>query len=118
MRPLAVGLNCALGAAEMRPYLAELSRAGRPAAPPRQYARRSRYARRGRPDRAPPHHDPPAQPARRLHLRANRTVRGMEPVGQPGFFGPGKPFEIRELEARIEQLLRVIAVVPQPDFVG
>ena len=25
-RPLAVGLNCALGAAEMRPYLAELSR--------------------------------------------------------------------------------------------
>ncbi len=26
VRPLAVGLNCALGAAEMRPYLAELSR--------------------------------------------------------------------------------------------
>jgi 5-methyltetrahydrofolate--homocysteine methyltransferase len=27
VRPLAVGLNCALGAAEMRPYVAELSRA-------------------------------------------------------------------------------------------
>ena len=26
VRPLAVGLNCALGAAEMRPYVAELSR--------------------------------------------------------------------------------------------
>jgi 5-methyltetrahydrofolate--homocysteine methyltransferase len=26
VRPLAIGLNCALGAADLRPYVAELSR--------------------------------------------------------------------------------------------
>ena len=49
-RPLAVGLNCALGAKEMRPYLAELSRVADTfvsVLPERRPAQRLRRVRRG-----------------------------------------------------------------------
>ena len=56
VRPLAVGLNCALGAKEMRPYIAEMSRLAdslRVLLPQRRPAQRLRRVRRGARARPP-----------------------------------------------------------------
>ena len=82
-RPLLVGLNCALGAAEMRPYLAEISRIADcfvscyPNAGPAERVRRVRRgARPDRGDRARVRRERPGQHPRRLlrhDARAHRT---------------------------------------------
>ena len=100
--PLLVGLNCALGAKEMRPYIAELSRIADTFVvllPERRPAQRLRRVRRvaGRDRRGPRgvRRQRLRQPRRRLlrddagaHRRDRRGGRGQGPA-HPGRGGPG-----------------------------